>query len=366
MKIAFDCRYVRTDHHDGISRFSARLVEQLAPLAAQRGDELIMLISDEKQLGMLPELSYELISSPTSPREPFVASQINKLSPDIVFSPMQTIGARGRRYKLVLTVHDLIYYSHPTPPRQFSWPIRLMWRLYHTAWWPQKMLLAHSDAVVAVSETTKKLIQDNKLTTKPVYVVHNAADQPTQELVVTEASKRSRSIVYMGSFMPYKNVETLVNAVALLPDFTLHLTSRISDQDRQRLSALAPEATIHFHNGTSDEDYFDLLTHATALVSASKDEGFGIPLVEAMSLGTPIVVSDIPIFHEIGGEAALFAPVDEPDAFAEAITSLTDAQTWDEVSARSKIQAAQFSWKKSASDLLNVLVKVSGSEINGK
>ena len=366
MKIAFDCRYVRTDHHDGISRFSARLVEQLAPLAAQRGDELIMLISDQKQLAMLPDLPYATISSPTSPREPFVASQINKLQPDIVFSPMQTIGARGRKYKLVLTVHDLIYYSHPTPPRQFSWPIRLMWRLYHTAWWPQKMLLAHSDAVVAVSETTKKLIQDNKLTTKPVYVVHNAADQPTHELVVTEASKRSRSIVYMGSFMPYKNVETLVKAVSLLPDFTLHLTSRISDQDRQGLSALAPGATTHFHNGTSDEDYFDLLTHATALVSASKDEGFGIPLVEAMSLGTPIVVSDIPIFHEIGGEAALFAPVDDPDAFAEAIASLTDAQTWDEVSARSKIQAAQFSWKKSASDLLNVLVKVSGSEINGK
>jgi hypothetical protein len=158
MKIAFDCRYVRTDHHDGISRFSARLVEQLALIAHAKGDELVMLISDPQQLNMLPELPFSKISAPTSPREPFVASQINALEPDIVFSPMQTIGARGRKYKLVLTVHDLIYYSHPTPPRQFSWPIRFLWRLYHTAWWPQKMLLAHSDAVVAVSETTKKLI----------------------------------------------------------------------------------------------------------------------------------------------------------------------------------------------------------------
>lgn len=366
MKIAFDCRYVRTDHHDGISRFSARLVEQLAPLAAQRGDEVIMLISDEKQLAMLPELKYALISSPTSPREPFVASQINKLHPDIVFSPMQTIGARGRKYKLVLTVHDLIYYSHPTPPRQFSWPVRMLWRLYHTAWWPQKMLLSHSDAVVAVSETTKNLIHNHNLTTKPVYVVHNAADQPNPELVATESTQRSRSIVYMGSFMPYKNVETLVKTAALLPDFTLHLTSRISDQDRQRLSALAPEVTIHFHNGTTDEDYYDLLTHATALVSASKDEGFGIPLVEAMSLGTPIVVSDIPIFHEIGGDAALFAPADDPKAFSIAIDSLTNPQTWSKVSDRCKTQAAQFSWKKSAAKLLDVLVKVSSTEVNGK
>ena len=359
MKIAFDCRYVRTDHHDGISRFSARLVEQMAHLVTERGDELLMLISDEKQLAFLPELPFAVVSSPTSPREPFVASQINKLEPDIVFSPMQTIGARGRKYKLVLTVHDLIYYSHPTPPRQFSWPIRLLWRLYHTAWWPQKMLLAHSDAVVAVSETTKKLIVENKLTTKPVFVVHNAADQPSDEIVISSPSKRSRSIVYMGSFMPYKNVETLVKAVALLPDFTLHLTSRISEQDRQRLSALAPEAQIHFHNGTTDEDYFDLLSHATALVSASRDEGFGIPLVEAMSIGTPIVVSDISIFHEIGGEAALFAPADSPEAFAERITSLTEPHTWQDISEKSVKQAAHFSWKKSAGELLDVLVKVS-------
>ena len=361
MKIAFDCRYVRTDHHDGISRFSARLVEQLAPLVSERGDELLMLINDDQQLSMLPELPYAKISAPTSPREPFVASQINTLEPDIVFSPMQTIGARGRKYKLVLTVHDLIYYSHPTPPRQFSWPLRLLWRLYHTAWWPQKMLLAHSDAVVAVSETTKQLILDNKLTSKPVYVVHNAADQPSVIREVRPAGDRSRSIVYMGSFMPYKNVETLVKATDLLPGFTLHLTSKISESDRIRLTALAPTAQIHFHNGISDEDYFDLLTHATALVSASKDEGFGIPLVEAMSLGTPIVVSDISIFHEIGGDAALFASASHPQEFAEAILSLTNDQMWKNVSKQSIMQAARFSWKKSASELLDVLVKVAGS-----
>jgi glycosyltransferase involved in cell wall biosynthesis len=361
MKIAFDCRYVRTDHHDGISRFSSRLVEQLAPLARARGDELIMLISDEKQLLVLPDLDYVKVSSPTSPLEPFVALQINKLAPDIVFSPMQTIGAQGRKYKLVLTVHDLIYYSHPTPPRQFAWPIRLLWRLYHTAWWPQKLLLAHSDAVVAVSATTKKHITENNLTSKPVYVVHNAADELAAVEELVPASQRSRSIVYMGSFMPYKNVETLVRCVALLPDFTLHLLSRISDQDRARLSAISPNAHIEFHDGTTDQDYIKLLSHSTALVSASRDEGFGIPLVEAMSLGTPIVVSDIPIFHEIGGEAALFAPVDDPQAFAHAITSLTNISTWTEASRASQKQAAVFSWKKSAQELLNVLVKVSGS-----
>lgn len=361
MNIYFDCRYVRTDHHDGISRFSARLVEELAPLAHSAGHTVTMLISDERQLHFLPSLPWKKVTGPTSPREPFIAHQINAFSPDIVFSPMQTIGARGKKYPLVLTVHDLIYYAHPTPPRQFNWAVRLLWRLYHMAWWPQRLLLGHSDAVVAVSETTKSLIRTNRLTTKPVYVVHNAADVADSNHSVAPAAEREKSVVYMGSFMPYKNVETLVRALALLPDFTLHLLSRISPEDQRRLSAIAPQSRIEFHNGTSDEEYFELLSQATALVSASRDEGFGIPLVESMSVGTPIVVSDIEIFHEIGSAAALYASPDSPKDFATHIEALTDPVYWSQQSQASLRQSAQFSWKKSAQKLLNVLVEVAGS-----
>jgi glycosyltransferase involved in cell wall biosynthesis len=359
MRIFFDCRYVRSDHHDGISRFSSRLVEQVASLAHVRGDEVIMLISNQSQLSMLPALPFELISSPTSVLEPLVALKVNKFNPDIVFSPMQTMGSIGRRYKLVLTVHDLIYYSHPTPPRDFSWPIRLLWRFYHTAWWPQKFLLSRSDAVIAVSETTKNLIAEKNLVNRSVYVVHNAAD-PIVLAAETASSPRQRIILYMGSFMPYKNVETLVRTAALLPDFSLHLLSRISSADKNRLANLT-SAQLVFHDGISDEQYVELIGRATALVTASRDEGFGIPLVEAMSLGLPIVVSDIPIFHEIGGDAALFAPSDDPEAFATQLRELLDVRTWNSRSQACIEQASKFNWKKSAEELLNVLVKVSGS-----
>lgn len=358
MNIFFDCRYVRIDHHDGISRFSARLVEELAPLAEHQGDTVTMLISDERQLTQLPSLPWKKITGPTSIREPFIARQINRFSPDIVFSPMQTIGARGKKYPLVLTVHDLIYYAHPTPPRQFNWAVRALWRIYHTAWWPQRLLLSHSDAVVAVSETTRGLISTHRLTSKPVYVVHNAADAADSNHSIAAAAERDSSIVYMGSFMPYKNVETLIRAVALMPEFTLHLTSRISEADQRRLAAVAPQAQIVFHNGTTDEEYFELLSQATALVTASRDEGFGIPLVEAMSVGTPIVVSNIEIFHEIGSTAALYASPDSPEEFAQHIKALTNPLFWSEKSQDCLRQSAQFSWKTSAQKLLDVLVQV--------
>ena len=362
MKILFDCRYVRTDHHDGISRFSARLVEELSLLANRTGEHTVtMLISDPAQLKLLPDLPWELISAPTSVRELWVARQVNRLHPDIVFSPMQTMGSGGRQYPLVLTVHDLIYYRHPKPPTALAWPVRLIWRLYHLAWWPQRLLLNGADAIVAVSATTARLIANHHLTRKPVFVVHNAADAPLT-LPPRSATARTKSAVYMGSFMPYKNVETLVRAVAELPDYELHVLSRISEDDRARLHALAPHARVVFHNGTTDSDYQVALLGATALVSASLDEGFGIPLVEAMALGTPVVVSDIPIFHEIGGEAALYVEPRDPHAFAHAIESLENDDTWMRASAASLAQAATFSWAASAQKLLDVLVEVARTQ----
>ncbi|WP_100344357.1 glycosyltransferase family 4 protein [Compostimonas suwonensis] len=352
MRIVFDCRYTRFDRHDGISRYTSSLVEALGRL-----HPVIMLINDHRQLALLPDLPWELVSAPTSAREPFVARQVNRLKPDVVFSPMQTMGSFGRRYRLALTVHDLIYYRNRTPPRELPQAIRLLWRLYHLAWWPQRMLLNRSDAVVTVSQTTESLIEEHRLTRRPITVVRNAAGRARVPSGAADrsAGPLSRSLVYMGSFMPYKNVETLVRVAGRLPDYELHLMSRVGDADRERLRRVAPGARLVFHDGASDEEYRAVLWNATALVSASLDEGFGIPLVESMSLGTPVVVSDIPIFREIGGEAALFAEPHDDAAFATAIRSLESPDEWLARSDAARARAALFDWDASAEALLELL-----------
>ncbi len=139
----------------------------------------------------------------------------------------------------------------------------------------------------------------------------------------------------MGSYMPYKNVDTLVRAVAALPDHELHLLSRIGRDERARLTRLAPQARLVFHDGVSDAAYAELLSGATALVHASQAEGFGIPLVEAMRLGTPVVVSDIPIFREIGGDAALYFDPGNPESLVAALWSLEREGEWERRSAAS-------------------------------
>lgn len=353
MRIVVDCRYVRFPRHDGISRFTAGIVDALHPLLRET-ESLELLISDERQLAMLPEgLPWHRVSGPTSAREPLIARQVNRLAPDVVFSPMQTMGALGRRYPLVLTLHDLIYYAHPTPPRDLPWPVRLGWRLYHLAWWPQRLLLNRADAVVTVSETTRALMLEHRLTRRAITVVPNAADRPAS--IEPRIRPESIELVYMGSFMPYKGVETLVAALHLVPGARLHLLSRIRPTDRARLEAAAPPGALVVHDGVSDDEYADLLDRATALVSASRDEGFGIPLVEAMGRGTPVVVSDIPIFREIGGDTALYAAVGDAQAIAARITELLEPGEWEHRSAAAPAEAARFDWGRSAAVLLELL-----------
>jgi glycosyltransferase involved in cell wall biosynthesis len=94
------------------------------------------------------------------------------------------------------------------------------------------------------------------------------------------------------------------------------------------------------------------------LVTASLNEGFGLPLVEAMAGGTPIAVSDIPIFREIGGDAAVYFDPRSPESFAAAIRELEDPAEWKRRSQLATVRAAHYSWDASARALLDTLEAV--------
>lgn len=348
LKIVVDARFTRMDHHDGISRYGASLIAAVA-----REAQVTMLIHDERQLALLPELPWVKINSPLSPLELFVSRHVNRLDADLVFCPMQTMGSWGRKYPLVLTLHDLIYYEHPAPPGFLPAPVRVLWRLYHKAYWPQRMLLNRADAVATISTTTLGLMRKHRLTKKPVWIVGNAPQNGSTPRDPQSAPEKS--LTYMGSFMPYKNVETLILGMAALPGFTLNLLSRITPARRAELEALVPVgASVVFHNGVSDAEYGGLLRRTTALVSLSRAEGYGLPLVEAMAVGTPVVVADTPIFREVGGTAARYVPADSASGFAAAVRSLADPDAWAAISTASVAQAATFSWDDSARELLAI------------
>ena len=355
-KIFFDARYVRFEHHDGISRFSAALFAAL-----KKQTNVVAVIYDKRQLDKLPEgTEYIMACDPTSWREPFVAHTLNKAGAKVVFSPMQTMGSFGRKYRLILTLHDLIYYKHKTPPAGFNLAIRVLWRLYHLSFWPQRLLLNRADAVATVSQSTKRLMLSHRLTKRPISVIYNAAgshDESNDQRPPSARPATVQSLVYMGSFIGYKNVEVLIKGMKHLPGYELNLLSRISPQRRAELDELIDNAggKVFFHCGVSESEYIEQLDRAVALVTASQDEGFGIPLVEAMSRGIPVVVSDIEIFREIGGQAAVYFNQNNPTDFAAAVKMLEANSEWLERSQESLEWSRQFDWNQSADALLQMV-----------
>ena len=197
MKIVMDARFTRTDFHDGISRYGASLIEATAKIA-----EVTMLINDERQLKLLPEVPWIKVNSPLSPMELFISRKVNPLQPDAVFTPLQTMGSWGRKYGLILTLQDLIYYQHPEPPGFLPLPVRILWRLYHKAYWPQRVLLNRADLVATISATSQSLIEKFRLTKRPIRIIGNAP-QPGKKPRDPELAPE-KTLVYMGSFMPYK------------------------------------------------------------------------------------------------------------------------------------------------------------------
>jgi glycosyltransferase involved in cell wall biosynthesis len=350
MKLFFDARYTRTDYHDGVSTYSAKLGTALAKITP-----VTFLISDEKQKKWFPaDASFIKIHQPTSVKEPFTARLLNKYNPDVVYSPMQTIGTAGRNYKSVLTTHDMIYYRHKQPPRFLSLPVRFGWRVYHFSYLPERLLLKGADLLTTVSHTSAHDLQKAKMTKLPISVIYNAPHQFSNYPV--KHKKFIKNIVYMGSFMPYKNTETLIKGMEWLPGRTLHLLSRISPKRKAQLEKLIPQdADIIFHNGVSDEAYEKLLADNAILASASLDEGYGIPIADAMNIGVPTVISDIPVFHEVGANGALYFDPKDPKAFAEQVQKLDDEAFRKKLIDRGVKHMKTFSWDTSARALYDAI-----------
>lgn len=351
MRFLFDARYIRTDFHDGISRYSAELGRALAALTP-----VTFLIHHPDQARHLPADSQHVrIHAPTSAREPFTSLLLNKHHPDVVFSPLQTIGSWGRRFRLIITQQDMTYYKLPTPPAFLPPHVRAGWWLYHQAYWPGRLTLNRADMVATVSRTSRDEIRAAHLTRRPIVVVPNAAEDLSVHLNtrVIQQPAAPRNLIYMGACLPHKNVETLVRMLAHLPDRRLHILSRIAPDQRAALEALTPPgAEVVYHNGVSDAEYAHLLADHAIMVSASRAEGFGLPLAEALRLGVPAVVTDMPIFHEVAGQGAVFADPDDPADFARAIRQLDNQAARQALVKAGTAHVARFAWRTSAQQLL--------------
>jgi glycosyltransferase involved in cell wall biosynthesis len=252
---------------------------------------------------------------------------LRKLQPDVLHVPAfaAPIGWHG---PLVLTVHDLAFLQVPD---QSSLYARLYW---------QHMLresARRAQRIIAVSQKTcDELVSYWAIEKKDIRLVYNAlrpsissADVPTEKLQTVRQSYGERYLLHPGRIMPRKNVEILVQAFELLAarfdDLHLVLTGGTgygSKEVLQQIAASPYEKRIHQLGWVNDEELRVLYTGASVLVFPSKHEGFGLPIVEAMACGTPVVASPEATNTDIAGDAVIRADCGSASTLAEAIAQV--------------------------------------------
>ncbi len=272
----------------------------------------------------------------------------------------------GYRGKLVVTVHDLTYLKRPeTAKRQAA-------RYY--AQYMLKAVVRKADAILAVSESTKKdlLTTFPELDAQRVYVTHEAPSegfrpvtQPQQlQSLRTKFNLHKPFVFFVGTLKPHKNVPTLVEAIHKLrnagrTDAELVLAGKITDQSRGLVEEWGRLGFVRTLGEVSDQELASLYTQCECFVLPSFLEGFGLPVVEAMACGAPVVISNASSLPEVAGRAGQVFNPDKVDELCEVLYNiLSNKDLRQNLIKASLDRAREFSWQKTAAETCDIYRKV--------
>ena len=283
--------------------------------------------------------------------------------PDLIFSPTHYI-PQFTSLKRIVTVFDTGYFHFPeTLPRADLWKLK-NWTKYS---------VKNAEHIITISEAAKKdiikfyKIDEDKITV--AYPGHSLSFKPVNDKAKVEKIKnqykiQGNYIIYIGTIQPRKNLVRLIEAMKDIQDLKLVLVGKTKGLGRQGWkyqeilatpSKLGIENKVIFTGFVPDEELVYLLSGASAFVFPSLWEGFGIPVVDAMACGKPVIVSNVASLPEIVGDAGVLVDPNSVDSIKDGILKLVnDKALMQRLSHKSMDRAALFSWEKMARQVLDV------------
>ncbi|MBC7226910.1 MAG: glycosyltransferase family 4 protein [Thermoflexales bacterium] len=288
-----------------------------------------------------------------------------------LFHATEHLLPRFSRIRTVFTLHDLIFLFHPETHKPLNrWFLTLM----------MPRFLRAADAVIAVSECTKRDavraygIPEEKITViyEGVSLRFRPADPEAVRVVRAKYGLPEHFILYVGTIEPRKNLTALLEAYAALQARNTQYATRLVIVGKKgwlyegffrRLRELGLEEHVHFTGYVPDEDLPALYSAADLFVFPSLYEGFGLPVLEAMACGVPVVCSNTSSLPEVAGDAALLVDPADVRALAEAMERvLADEALRATLRTRGLERARQFTWEATARRTLEVYRRVVGSD----
>ncbi len=263
------------------------------------------------------------------------------------------------RGEVTATIHDLGFIKNP----ELYHPLE---RIYQKV--SHDIAIKKADKILAISEATKEdIIKYYPKAESKIKVIYNGWDDKEFKQI-TEDEKQSiknkykltdRYLLYIGRIETKKNILNLVKAYNLLnTDIPLVLAGRSGNYGYEEIKELAESnKKIMFLGYIPQDDYKLLIGASSIFVFPSKFEGFGIPILEAMGSGIPVLCSDIPVLHEVGGDAAVFFDPDNADDIAKNLDVLIkDSAKRQELIELGLAKSREFSWEKCAKETLKYIL----------
>ncbi|MGQ9626892.1 MAG: glycosyltransferase family 4 protein [Anaerolineae bacterium] len=366
MRIGIDARLVYYSQA-GIGQYILLLSKALAEIGDE--DEFILLQSRKDKVTITDKPNFRRIPLWTPCHHPLEQwtfhLEISRLRLDILHSP-DFIPPFRCNCKSVITIHDLAFLIYP------HFLTKESARYYGQI----DQAVRHTDHIIAVSEKTKQdTIRLLGVPESKVTVIYEAANPIFRPLNDEESLRRIKVkynierdyILFVSTIEPRKNVPTLLRAYRqLLDNYKLPIQLVIAGRQgwlSDEVFALAQElklaGKVLFLGRVPTEDLVYLYNGAKLLVHPSFYEGFGLPPLEAMACGTPVVVSNVSALPEVVGDAAILVDPSDVSALTVGIWRvLTDSDLRAEMVAKGFKRAACFSWQKAAKQTLEVYHRV--------
>lgn len=373
MKIAINALFWAPGRTGGSETY---LLELLRQWHATLADEIVVYAGPSGKRKLQRFSRWRHIAVPYNEDNPFgrlraeqfaLPRLLNAEKFDVVFSPGNFLPVRAKAPQVVsvLDLQDRHF------PQYFTWKRRAA----------RRVLFAFSakkaDRLIAISEATRQdLISLMGVPAHKIHAIHLGVDhspaavEPARIEAVRARYTLPKRFCYLpAKTYPHKNHLVLLDALALLRERNLIVPLMLTggaDVAHEAVLARIERNGLQDqvrHLGFVDFDEIAPLYHAAALLAfPSSFEGFGLPVLEAMVCGCPVVTSDKMSLAELVGDAALVVEPTDAPALAEAIACLwTDDDLRDELIAKGRLRAAEFSWEKCAAQTRAVLDEAAGN-----
>jgi glycosyltransferase involved in cell wall biosynthesis len=345
----------------GLTTYARELVASLAQIDRQNSYIVIRRPGTGPAFVEAPHVTEVFMAGDAS--TPTLGTRVSALGLDLYHSLHHFLPIGLDVPRIVITVHDLIWIEHRALIRSGGLAPATRWLTHLYARVAIGHAVRRAHRLIAVSAHTRaRVVAYFAVDPSRIDVVHHGVSHGVfRPRTGAEATSLAPYFLCVGNSKPYKNIATALRAFARcagdLPGVRLVVIGR--GDSRAMLSALARQLGIEdrvtFSGFANTGQLVDSLHGALALIFPSFVEGFGLPVLEAMAAGCPVIGSTCPTVAEIGGPHALLCDPFSPEEFARAMVRVaSDAVLRDTLRREGISRAASFDWTKCAQETLRV------------